>query len=77
MMFESFGLNYKEYYFGGIETAKYLIQHLNNYIEFKSLSILEWGCGPARIIRHFPKLIKFDCRYFATDYNPKSINWCK
>lgn len=77
IMFESFGMNYKDFYLGGIETAKSLIDYFYKYKNLQDCNILEWGCGPARIIRHFPDLINQDCHYFGTDYNAKTISWCK
>jgi len=77
IMFESFGMNYSEFYLGGIDTAKSLINYFNKYQNLQGCNILEWGCGPARIIRHFPDLLNQNCKYFGTDYNSKTINWCK
>jgi len=77
IIFESFGLNCYEFYNGGKETAQWLVTLFEEFISLKKLNILEWGCGPGRIIRHFPELTNSECNYFATDYNPKSISWCK
>ena len=44
----------------------------------KCRTIIEWGCGPARIIRHLPlvsKDVNLSC--IGTDYNRKTIDWCK
>jgi SAM-dependent methyltransferase len=39
--------------------------------------ILEWGCGPGRIIRHFPDLMgKSRFEFFGSDYNQEAIEWC-
>ncbi len=42
------------------------------------INILEWGCGPARIIRHLsavPSNRRYDLH--GTDYNKKMIAWCQ
>ncbi|MEL6237551.1 MAG: class I SAM-dependent methyltransferase [Pseudomonadota bacterium] len=42
------------------------------------LRLLEWGCGPGRLIRHMPDLFAdegFDI--YGTDYNSRTIDWCK
>jgi SAM-dependent methyltransferase len=40
--------------------------------------IYEWGCGPARIIRHLPGLAAgFRVEFHASDYNANSIAWCR
>lgn len=42
------------------------------------LSLLEWGCGPGRLIRHMPALLAHhDVAVTGTDYNPDTIRWCK
>ena len=77
MMYESFQLNYQQYYTESIETAKWLLNYFRKYQELKNIKILDWGCGPARIIRHFPFLVNNKCEFYGTDYNPDTIEWCK
>lgn len=77
LIYESFQINYKKYFSDSMETAKWLTNHFKKHIELKNVKILDWGCGPGRIIRHLPKILGKDCEYFGTDYNAKSITWCR
>ena len=76
LLYESFQINYDKYYNGGLETAKWLINLLQKHQQFKNKKILDWGCGPGRIIRHLPTLINNACEFYGTDYNKNSIEWC-
>jgi SAM-dependent methyltransferase len=77
LLYESFRINYAKYYTDGIETAKWLIEYFRKHIDLKDRRILDWGCGPGRIIRHLPALLGDGCGYYGTDYNAESIDWCK
>lgn len=76
LMYESFQLNYKRYYIDSYETAKWLKDFFIKYKQPDNLEILDWGCGPGRIIRHMPSLFPITCRFYGTDYNPSSVKWC-
>ncbi len=77
LMYESFQLDYKKYYDDSIKSAEELLKIFEKYIVLKNVKILDWGCGPARIIRHFPSLLEgSNCKFFGTDYNRKTIEWC-
>ncbi|MEA3494587.1 MAG: class I SAM-dependent methyltransferase [Bacteroidota bacterium] len=75
MMYESFQINYNKYFFDGKDTAEWLMNQFGKYKKLENLNILDWGCGPARIIRHLSELTQ-DCSFFGTDYNNKTIKWC-
>lgn len=76
LIYESFQIDYIKYYTESIETAGWLVNHLKKHIDLTNKRILDWGCGPGRIIRHLPGIIDNGCEYFGTDYNKKSIEWC-
>ncbi|HTF27965.1 MAG TPA: class I SAM-dependent methyltransferase [Flavitalea sp.] len=40
------------------------------------ISVYEWGCGPARVIRHLPDLLRKNAMVFGSDYNKETIAWC-
>ena len=75
-IYETFGLDYENFYNVSLETAKWLLSYFEKYKPLHDVSILDWGCGPGRIIRHIPSLLDDSCRCFGTDYNTKYINWC-
>ena len=76
MMYESFNLNYRNYYNSGNNTAQILKRLFEKYINFQDTRVLDWGCGPSRVIRHFSKLCP-SSEFFGTDYNSNTINWNK
>ena len=77
LIYEAFQLDYTEYYTKSRETAKWLLNYFSKYISLKNVKILDWGCGPGRIIRHMPELLDKESEIYGRDYNLKSINWCK
>jgi len=77
LMYESFMIHYENYYKSGEAAADEFIKLLKKYKAIDSVRILDWGCGPARIVRHIPSLISGNSKVFATDYNEKSIHWNK
>lgn len=77
LIYESFQINYQKYYFDSRETALWLKGHFEKYIDVENKNILDWGCGPGRVIRHLPEVVGKNCSFFGTDYNRESIEWCK
>ena len=77
LMYESFQINYNKYYFGGKETAEWVLSQIRNHKNLEGKNILDWGCGPGRVARHLPELLNNKSNVYGTDYNQKSIEWCK
>lgn len=77
MIYESFQINYDNYYNDSVKTAEWLIGYFEKYIDLHNIKIHEWGCGPGRILRHLPGLLDSSCEIYGSDYNPQSIEWCK
>lgn len=70
--------DWEYYYRSGIGMAEYLVSVLKKYTgDAPPSDILEWGCGPARIIRHLPGLLGPDTRIYGSDYNPETIQWAQ
>lgn len=77
LMYESFMMDYENYYKSGEAAANEFIKLLKKYKDIDPVRILDWGCGPARIVRHIPDIIPKNSEVFATDYNKNSIHWNK
>lgn len=76
MLYEAYRLDYEDYYKGGADTASGLVTQWKEHGLMPGAAILEWGCGPARIVRHLPALLP-DAAIFGTDYNKNTIEWCR
>jgi SAM-dependent methyltransferase len=71
-------LSLQEYYDTGIKEAKGYAEIARKYLQKSEICFLEWGCGPARIIRHMPELFKgWKASFCGTDYNKETISWCR
>ena len=77
LIYEASNMSYHNFYYGGLLTAEMIFDYFRKHLKVKSGNILDWGCGPGRVIRHYNHLSTNNYRFFGTDYNPKSIEWCK
>ena len=75
-IYETFGLDYIQFYNASIETASWLISYFKKHKSLYDVNILDWGCGPGRIIRHLPSLLDKSCHCYGTDYNAGYVEWC-
>ena len=77
MVYESFQIDYQKYFDGGREDAEWILSLVQPHLICKGIHVLDWGCGPGRIIRHMPSLAGPTNEYYGTDYNVNSLSWCK
>ncbi len=78
LVYESYALDYRAYYYDGLDTARFMLATMGRHKEMRGVSLLDWGCGPARVVRHLPELLAGrDCRVSGSDYNPESVAWCR
>ena len=77
MMYESFQLDYSRYYVNGKKTTQWLLDLVRPHRTLNNIDILDWGCGPARLIRHLPQLVEEARSITGTDYNSETIQWCQ
>jgi SAM-dependent methyltransferase len=75
-IYETFQLNYEKFYTNGIPTAQWLYNHISEFKTLQNTSILDWGCGTGRVLRHLPNIAGESNQYFGCDYNPKYVKWC-
>ena len=66
------------YYRSGFETATFLANIIVQQLPDTAgaVRILEWGCGPARVVRHLRTALNKPADIVACDYNAASIAWC-
>ncbi|HEX6290772.1 MAG TPA: class I SAM-dependent methyltransferase [Herpetosiphonaceae bacterium] len=70
-------IDYDAYRRYGLQAATYIYSLIQQYGSHPTGDILEWGCGPARVIRHIPHLMApGEGRVLGTDYNYETIRWC-
>lgn len=75
MLYEAYRLDYEAYYTDGKDTATWIAEQVSGFIQLSEIRILEWGCGPGRIVQHIPIVFQ-KSEVFASDYNKQTIEWC-
>jgi SAM-dependent methyltransferase len=76
VLYEAHRMDYDSYYKEGRNTAAWVVKQLSAYIPDGHIKILDWGCGPARVVRHLPELLPL-AGIYGSDYNPETIAWCR
>lgn len=77
VMHDAYGTtSFRAYWQVGRYLAQLIADRVKNYRPGSPERLLEWGCGPARILRHLPELLP-RTELVGADYNSKSIAWCR
>lgn len=75
LLYESFRLDIGSYFNDGAESARWLVTLVRDLLPPEPLTVLDWGCGPARILRHLPELLP-GSSFCGADVNARAIHWC-
>jgi SAM-dependent methyltransferase len=77
-MYETYTLDYKAYLQDGRQTAEEIMALLRLHISFDggAKTIVDWGCGPGRIVRHLPLIAGPGHHITGCDYNEVYVRWC-
>ena len=77
-LYETFTLDYHEYMIQGKLNAAEIIDTVSPFIDLSipGKRLLDWGCGPARVVRHLPGLLSNKHAVYGSDYNEAYISWC-
>ena len=76
-LYETYNLNYASYYYNSMDTAKWIINLIEKYQSTTNIKVLDWGCGPGRVIRHIATMLDKSCELHGSDYNSRYVAWCK
>lgn len=69
--------DYGLYYRSGRKGASQIAGWIKEFLGDRPIRFLEWGCGPARFLRHMAAVAGERNEYHGTDYNGGTIDWCK
>ncbi len=70
-------IDWSLYRISGIEHASIIAAAISRHMPNAGLQVLEWGCGPGRVIRHLGEFLPAGCELHGTDINPSTIEWCR
>jgi SAM-dependent methyltransferase len=79
LMYDAYAhVRYRIYHDSGRCHAEYLVDLALKFADSPIRSVLEWGCGPARVLRHIPSALgSHIAEISGTDYNAATIDWCR
>lgn len=71
-------MDWRSYLEGGKLHAQFFAETIKSKLSAAKIDVLEWGCGPGRLIRHIPEELGHRMgAVHGTDYNTRSIEWCR
>ncbi len=77
LMFDAYNhCSYRGYHEDGARSARFVVSTIRRF-RAGNLTVCEWGCGPARTLRHLKALDSGFTRVIGTDYNAETIAWCR
>jgi SAM-dependent methyltransferase len=65
------------YYQSGLEHALEISSIIAGERPGQPLKILEWGCGPARVLQYLKSPDGSGWELWGSDYNPRTVAWCQ
>ena len=69
--------DWPRYKLTGEATAEFIANLLRTHLSEHPIErILEWGCGPGRVIRHLPLTLGPSASVYGSDFNEETIQWC-
>lgn len=72
------GLIPQDYVDLGNAHASRLSGYINKHLDSKTpLTVADWGCGPARVLRRMPEALGSKHQFIGLDYNETTIAWDK
>jgi SAM-dependent methyltransferase len=63
------------YWQSGAELARELVDLCAAHGMPSPSPVLDWGCGPGRVVRHIPDVLP-EAEVHGADYNPATVRWC-
>lgn len=68
-------IHWQSYLDSGKKQATVIAEILKKETLADDFKVLEWGCGPGRVIRHLRQALRHDVTLYGADYNEESIEW--
>jgi len=70
-------VDWLHYYATGKQIAEKIGRMITDHLPSGQVRFLEWGCGPACVIRNIPSTLTAGSKIYGCDYNKKTIAWCR